>query len=153
MTSSADGVTWTAARGYDGIHVGGAPTLAVFKGQLYCAFQADDPSNTLFITSTGDGDNWVSPARGYSQFSVGSAPALAAFKNRLYCAYQANDASQVLCVITSVDGENWGQPFRPFGDVLLPLAAAPALCAVEGALYVGFCSNTGGSRMFYASAV
>ena len=124
VLSSSDGNTWTtfvpsdpgagsAAVGVAGILIGSAPALAVFNGRLYCAFQANDPSHTLFVTSSSDGDHWQSPANGDPRHRDRRAHrALAALDGRLYCAYQADDGSRVLCVTTSTDGARWGPPTR-----------------------------------------
>jgi hypothetical protein len=144
VISSADGDNWTMAFSPSGSgflpttygqFAGSAPALAVFNGTLYCAFQANDPRHILYVTSSGDGQNWLTPANGIPDVVIGSAPALAVFDNRLYCAYQADDSTQALCVTSSGDGQNWEPPRRYDG---IPIGSAPALCVVGDRLYVGF---------------
>jgi hypothetical protein len=154
VLGSSDGNSWTmftldapsiglpAVIGVDGILMGSAPALAVFNGTLYCAFQADNATHTLHVTSSADGDSWVSPAKPITGIKIGSAPALTAFKNRLYCAYRADDQTHALCVTSSVDGENWDLPQRYEG---ISIGSAPALCALDRQLYVAFQSNTDNS--------
>jgi hypothetical protein len=144
VISSADGDNWTMAWSHfgptgapttRGQFAGSAPALAVFNGTLYCAFQANDPRHILYVTSSGDGQNWLTPANGIPNIVIGSAPALAAFDNKLYCAYQADDSTQALCVTSSVDGVNWDTP-RVYSGI--PIGSAPALCVLGHRLYVGF---------------
>jgi hypothetical protein len=144
VISSADGDSWTMAWSAlgpttHGQFAGSAPALAVFNGTLYCAFQANDPRHILYVTSSSDGRNWVTPANGIADIVLGSAPALAAFDNKLYCAYQADDSAQALCVTSSVDGQNWEPPRRYDG---IPIGSAPALCVLNDSLYVGFRNST-----------
>jgi hypothetical protein len=147
VISSADGDNWSmiwsaisTALGSglpspSAILIGSAPALAVFNGTLYCAFRANDARHILYVTSSGDGQNWVTPANGIPGIAIGSAPALAAFDNKLYCAYQADDSTQALCVTSSADGANWDTP-RVYGGI--PIGSAPALCVLGRRLYVGF---------------
>ena len=82
VLNSSDGNIWTTflpsdpgagslAVGVAGILIGSAPALAVFNGRLYCAFQANDPSHTLFVTSSSDGDHWQSPANRIPGIAIG----------------------------------------------------------------------------------
>ena len=75
------------------------PSLADFKNTLYCVYKANDSSNALWVTSTGDGASWSTPNKIPNQ-STSAGPALADFKNTLYCVYQANDSSNALWVTT-----------------------------------------------------
>jgi hypothetical protein len=67
--SSNRGASWRSDGGYQpGVGtpaitngIGGAPALAVLNGALHCAYQANDPSNLLYVTRTYDGAVWMSP--------------------------------------------------------------------------------------------
>ena len=85
-----------------GILIGGTPSLAVFSGKPYCAFQANDGSHQLFVTSTSDGANWV-PATGYPGIAIGSSPGMTTFNNALRPSFQANDSSDMLFVTAAND--------------------------------------------------
>ena len=130
-TSSNKGGSWRSDGGYQpgvgvpAIRIGGAPALAILNGALHCAYQANDPSNLLYVTRTYDGADWMSPRQviiapeGSSPgvtliYTSSSAPALAAFGDRLYCAFQSG-ADHALSVISSADGDNWTMAFSASG--------------------------------------
>jgi thiol-disulfide isomerase/thioredoxin len=121
-----------------GVQIGGAPSVVNFNGRLYAAFQANDPSNQLFITSTSDGNSWQSPAAGYP-IALGSTPSLAVFNGRLYAGFKANDASDMLYVTSTSDGANWNVPAVGYGG--LTMGSAPSLAAFNGLLYAAFRSD------------
>ncbi|HYW08268.1 MAG TPA: hypothetical protein VE913_15025 [Longimicrobium sp.] len=50
----------------------------MFKDQLFVAFQANDSSNTLYVTSSTDDTNFP-PAVAYPGIQIGSAPAMSEF--------------------------------------------------------------------------
>jgi hypothetical protein len=143
IISSADGQNWTPPDSFS-IQVGSAPSLAVFNGALYCAFQSVAPGSggfPLYVTSTPDGVNWISPANLIPGTQLASAPvlALAAFKGRLYCAYVAPPSPTLLaslCVITSIDGVNWDPP--TIYHLPYPLDQVGALCVNDNYLWVHY---------------
>jgi hypothetical protein len=92
------------AAGYPGIQIGGAPAMATFNNRLYIAFSGNDPSRSLFVTSSPDGRNFTTPARGYPRIQLGLWPAMTALGNRLYISFQANDPGHALFVTSSTDG-------------------------------------------------
>jgi len=107
ITGSADGVDWTdpaLSASLAPIQIGSAPAMTAFNNQqnsritdrLYIAFQANDPSNQLYVTSSGVGAGFFSPATPYPGIQIGSAPAMTVFNNQLYLAFQANDSSHSL---------------------------------------------------------
>jgi hypothetical protein len=145
IISSADGQNWTPPlRFNNAIRLGSAPALAVFNGALYCAFQSVAPGSggfPLYVTSTPDGVNWISPANLIPGTQLASAPvlALAAFKGRLYCAYVAPPSPTLLaslCVITSIDGVNWDPP--TIYHLPYPLDQVGALCVNDNYLWVHY---------------
>ena len=68
------------------IQTGSAPALASFNGKMYSAFQSNDSSHSLCISSTVDERVWPAPVR-LPNINIGSAPSLAVFNGRLYCAF------------------------------------------------------------------
>jgi hypothetical protein len=138
------------ATGYPGIVLGSAPAMATFASKLYVAFQANDPSHMLFVTSTTDGVNFASPALGIPGISIGSAPAMAAFNNRLYIAFQANDASHSLFVTSSADGLNWTTPAQ--GYPLIQIGSTPAMAVFNNRLYIAFQANDPSNQLYVTSS-
>jgi hypothetical protein len=113
--------------------------MATFGSKLYVAFQSNDPSHILFVTSTADGVNFGSPALGIPGISIGSAPSMAGFKNRLYIAFQANDPSNALFITSSADGVNFTTPAQGYPGI--QMGSSPAMTVFNNRLYVAFKSN------------
>jgi Alpha-L-arabinofuranosidase B, catalytic len=150
-SGTPDAVSFTGpASGYPGIVLGSAPAMATFDGKLYVAFQADDPSHMLFVTSTADGVNFASPALGLAGISIGSAPAMAAFNNRLYIAFQANDPSHSLFVTSSTDGVHFTTPAQGYPGI--QIGSAPAMAPFNNRLYVAFQANDPSNQLFVTSS-
>ena len=102
--------------------------MAAFNGKLYIAFQANDPSHLLYVTSSSDGVNFTTPAKAYGGISIGSAPAMTVFDGNLYIAFQANDPSHMLYVTSSSDGVNFTTPAKGYPGILI--GGAPSLCVL-----------------------
>ena len=133
----AQNLNFPAATASSLVSMGSAPSFASFNGKLYAAFQANDASHKLFITSSTDGVNFPA-ATGYPNIQMGSAPALAVFNNKLYVAFQANDASHKLFITSSTDGVNFP---AATGYPSIFIGGAPSLAALNGTLYVAFQAN------------
>jgi outer membrane protein assembly factor BamB len=138
------------AQGFPGILIGSSPALTTFKNRVYVAFQANDASHRLFVTSSPDGVTFNSPATGYPGILIGSAPAMAAFNGRLYIAFQANDASHKLFVTSSSDGVTFTTPAVAYPGILI--GSAPAMAAFNGRLYIAFQANDVSHKLFVTSS-
>jgi hypothetical protein len=138
------------ATGYPGIVIGSAPTMAAFNSRLYIAFQANDPSHSLFVTSSADGVNFTAPAQGYPLIQVGTAPAMAAFNNRLYIAFQANNPSHSLFVTSSPDGVNFTAPAQGYPGI--QIGGVPAMAVFNNRLYLAFQANDPSNALFVTSS-
>jgi len=137
------------AQGFPGIQIGSAPAMASFKNRVYAAFQANDASHRLFVTSSPDGVTYSSPANGHPGILIGSAPAMAAFNGRLYIAFQANDASHKLFVASSADGITFTPAVAYPGIVI---GSNPAMAAFNGRLYIAFQANDASHKLFVTSS-
>jgi hypothetical protein len=141
-----------------GIEIGSAPAMATFKPpmetiytNLYIAFQANDPSHNLFLTSSGNGVYFSAPAARIPGIQTGSAPAMAAVNGRLYIAFQANDPSHSLVVTSSPDSFDWTTP----GPRIIPgiqIGSAPAMAAFNNRLYIAFQANDRSNALFVTSS-
>jgi hypothetical protein len=91
IASTADGVTWTTA-GLPGILTSARPALVAFRDRLYCAFRGVGPNSTegLYVTSTTNGQDWMTPPPGYPAIHMAGAPALAVYSDKIYCAYRSD---------------------------------------------------------------
>lgn len=166
LTTTRDGINWAPAfpaHGPPEIVIGGAPALAVFSGPvsnvvasnyLYCVFQANDWTNTMFVTRSADGKYWSSPAQGSDAnalglygIRMGSAAALASIGALLYCAFRSNDDHNNLCVTWTRDGQNWQAPAVIYPEIVM--ASAPSLAVFNNRLYLGF---QGADHLIYVSS-
>jgi len=82
-----DGTHWseTAVR-VPNVSTASAPSLAIYKGRLYCAYKdAENPEVrvTYFSMHEWSGETLVVP-----DAKAGSRPSLAVYRGRLYCAYK-----------------------------------------------------------------
>lgn len=130
VTWSSDGSTW--------------------QDQLYVLFQANDPSNTLYVTSSVDGTNFTTPARGYDGIRIGSPPAMAVFNDLLYVAFQANDPSHTLYVSSSPDGITFTTP--AIGYPGIQIGGAPAMAVFMDQLFIAFQANDPSNTLHVTSS-
>jgi len=128
--------------------MGSRPAFASFNNNLYAAFQANDPSNYLYVTSTTIGKPYP-VANGYSNITIGSAPAMAVFNNQLYVGFQANDDSHVLFTTSSSSGS--GFPVAT-GHPNIRIGGAPALADFNNKLFAAFQANDDSHVLFVTSS-
>jgi hypothetical protein len=129
--------------------------VAAFNNRLYIAFQANDPSDALFVTSSADGLNFTTPARVDPGIRMGGSPAMTVFNNRLYIAFQDNDSPSsllyhALVVTSSPDGINFTTP--AIANPGIQLGSAPAMTALGNRLYISFQANDPGHALFVTSS-
>ena len=144
LSAPAQNLNFPGATPSPAVQMGSSPSFAVFNGRLYAAFQANDPSHILFVTSSTDGVSFPA-ATGHPAVTMGSAPALAVFNNRLYVAFQANDPSHLLFLASSADGVNFSQAT---GFPGISIGSAPALAAFNNQLFVAFEANDSGHALW-----
>ena len=76
VSSSADGVNWSAQVQAPSGSTSTSPALAAFNGKLYAAWKGMDSDQRLFVSSSADGVNWSPQAQAPSgQSSTSPAPA------------------------------------------------------------------------------
>jgi len=151
VSSSTPASKFPAATGHPDIQIGSAPAMAVFNNnsynKLYIAFQADNSSNNLFVTSSTDGSTFPI-ATGHPNIHMGSAPAMAEFDNKLYIAFQADDSDHHLFITSSSDGTTWPDA------ISIPnvqIGSAPSMAVQGGRLYVAFRANDTTNAVFVTS--
>jgi len=130
------------------IAIGSKPALASFNGSLYVAFQANDPVNELWLTTSSDGSSFTK-AIGYPNIRIGSAPAMAAFNNQLFVAFQANDPVNELWVTSSSDGSSFTSA-TGYPNILM--GGAPAMTVFNSKLYLAFQANDAGHTLHVTSS-
>jgi frataxin-like iron-binding protein CyaY len=136
-----------AASQQTNVTLGSKPALASFNGTLYASFQANDPSHTLFVTSS-NGANFPH-ATPYPDITIGSAPAMAEFDSQLWIAFQANDPSHQLFVTSSSTGTGFPHA-TPYSNLIL--GSAPAMAGFNNQLYMAFQANDPSHTLFVTSS-
>jgi frataxin-like iron-binding protein CyaY len=124
------------------------PAVAVFNNNLYVAYQANDSSRSLYVTSSNDGVHFSNPVN-IPGITVGGAPALAVYNNKLYIAFQANDASHSLWTASSTDGVHFSNVTHNPG---ITMGSAPALAVYNNELYIAFQANDASHSLWVASS-
>jgi hypothetical protein len=117
VISTADGNTFGTE--FTPVVMGSSPAMTVFKNRLFLAFQANDPSHSLFVTSAADRVKFTNPPQSFPGTQLGSAPAMTALGGRLYIPFQAaDDSADALSVTSSTDGVNFTTPTANPGILL-----------------------------------
>ena len=163
VTSSTDGVNFPTAQAYPNIQIGSAPIMYFqdahdpivendppIEAILYIAFQANDSSHRLFVTSAATGAGFPT-AEPYPDIHIGSTPAVdvspASYPTM---AFQADDPSNRLFFTYSAN-ENfvvWLSPAREVPGI--QIGSAPALANFGGKLFIAFEANDPSHRLFTA---
>ncbi len=128
--------------------MGSKPAMAFYNGKIYAAFQANDTSHKLFVTSTTNGVPYPA-ATGYPDIEIGSAPAIAEFRHQLYVAFQADDASHQLFVTSSSTGSGFPTA-TPHPNILM--GSAPAIAVFRSQLFIAFRANDASNDVWIASS-
>ncbi|MBA3948262.1 MAG: exo-alpha-sialidase [Herpetosiphonaceae bacterium] len=123
-----------------------SPTLAVFNGNLYCAYVANDGMSLEFLNGVAGSDGSVTWSTGQPigsgspvvAYQSGVAPGLGFFQNKLVCMYKRpSSTDNGLRYTYSADGTTWS------AEAWLPdhlVSCGPALGAVGNmlvCLYIG----------------
>jgi hypothetical protein len=132
------------------VFMGSRPALASFNGRLYVAFQANDASHELYVTSSSSGYDLPSVSgQGYANIQMGGAPAMAEFNHQLFVAFQANDSSHELYVTSSSSG-NYFPSVSGQGHANILMGGAPALAVFNNQLCASFQANDS-SHLLYVT--
>lgn len=132
---------------------GTSPSMAVFNGEIYIAYQANDGSHNTMITTSSDGVNFSTPVR-YSFLQTHSAtgPVIITWNGKLWLAYTGVDGYVYLG--SSSNGINFygstgGVPtpvIDPAGQPQ-PANSQPTLAVFNGLLWISVVSNGPGSSI------
>jgi hypothetical protein len=128
--------------------LGSKPAIATLNGRIYAAFQADNSSDNLFVTSSTPGTPFP-VATGDPNVHIGSAPAMAGFNSKLYIAFQADNSSNNLFVTSSSDGS--GFPTAT-GHPNIHIGSAPAMTVFNNNLYIAFQADDSDHHLFVTSS-
>ncbi len=135
-----------------GVTMGSKPAFVAFNGGLYAAFQANDPTDQLFVTSSTSSTGPSFPAATPSPGVVlGSAPALAVLDNNIFIAFQANDSSDQLFVTSSSSSTSLTLPAATPSPAVI-LGSAPAMSVLNNQLYLAFQADDPSHTLFVTSS-
>lgn len=115
-----------------------APSLAVFKDKLYCAYKGFD--HKLYVT-VYDGNSWFQTNPWGQQTKY--APSLEVFNDTLYCAFISDEQRNNLLLVSTTDGVNWNIG----SDPQQTSRAAPSLAGFGNYLYCAFVCNDGSNTI------
>lgn len=109
-SGAAKGGAWADQAPVPGANSPSAPALAVFQHTLHMAWRAEDDTDSIWLSSTGDGNSWATP---WNLPYVGTSerPALSAVGDAgaetLYLAWKGQGRDQSIYWSASTDGQKW----------------------------------------------
>lgn len=138
---------------YSSQEFGTGPSMAVFNGKIYIAYQANDGSHNTMITTSSDGVSFSSPVRySYLQTLSATGPALTVGGGFLWLAFTGEDGYVYLTA--SHDGYNFPGPTGYGGPAPVidpaggqqPSSSSPAIAFYNGLLWITNEDNGSGSN-------
>ena len=118
--------------------ISNSPSLAVFRGRLYCAYRHAYGNDELWVI-THNGSDWDDNPVKVPNVGLSNSPSLAVFRDKLYCAHQGASNNSELWVITH-NGSTWDK------DVRVPhviLTYSPSLAVFRDKLYCAYRKSNG----------
>ena len=113
---------------------------------MYLAFVANNDTNRLLVSNSGDGKNWQ-PSSQVGNESSKRAPAISFISSGpqgFTLGFVANDASNQLLVSHSADGKTWSPNTQVQNQ---SSKAAPALAVFENKLWIAFIANDASNQL------
>jgi hypothetical protein len=125
---------------YSSQEFGTSPSMAVFNGKIYIAYQSNYSDHTTWITSSSDGVNFSSPQH-YTNFLSKSAtgPTIIAWNGWLWLAYTGVD--RFVYLASSSDGIDFSGAYAMFE----PADSSPTLAVFNNLLWITVEENGSGS--------
>jgi hypothetical protein len=129
-----------------------APAACVFDNEkekrLYLFWKANDSSNSINYTSSGDGQTWPAGRKINNLDATSAAPAACVFKYHLLLFWKANDSSNSIVYTRSGEGDDW------FGSQKIndhdATSAALAACAFPDEYYLFWKATNRENSLCYA---
>jgi frataxin-like iron-binding protein CyaY len=156
VSATQIGNPYPTATGYPNIQLGSAPAIVGANptpiggdNRVFMAFQADDGTDNLFVTTSPDGGKTWPTATAVPNVKIGGAPAMVGSNGKLYLAFQADDPSHQLFITTSSDGQNW-PPATAVPNV--KIGSDPAIAILNGTIYVAFRADDDSDDVWIASS-
>lgn len=118
--------------------------------QLYLAWKANDSSNRIISSGSGNGSTWPNGNPINTKDSTSAGPAMVSFKGMLYLFWKANDSSNRIFFSTSDDGKTW-QPGTPINKVD-STTDSPAAIIFNDKLYVVWKANDSSNHLYYSAS-
>jgi uncharacterized repeat protein (TIGR02059 family) len=126
-----------------------APTLAVYDGELYLFFAADNKTNTVLYTTSSDGSTWsssstVTDSSGTDQATGGSL-GVAVDGDNLLVSFIGNGNNDVN--VATYNGTSWSS-----NEVGQTSSAGPNLLSVGDTLYLFFTADNSKDEILYITS-
>ena len=113
---------------------------------MYLAFVANNDTNRLLVSHSGNGKNWQ-PSTQVGNESSTRAPAISFVSSGpqgFTLGFVANDASNQLLVSHSADGQSWSPSTQVQNQ---SSKAAPALAVFDNRLWIAFVANDASNQL------
>ena len=124
------------------------PSLAVFNDQLYMAWKGVQGDQSIWWTSTSDGQHWASQnqiALGFG-YDTSVGPSLAVLNSTLYMAWKGVDGDEGIYWAASSDGQDWGAQLQVCG---VGTSVGPCLAAYNSTLYMAWKGVEGDDGIYW----
>ena len=118
---------------------------------MYLAFVANNDTNRLLVSNSGDGKKWL-PSTQVGNESSKRAPAISFVSSGpqgFTLGFVANDASNQLLVSHSADGQSWSPSTQVQNQ---SSKAAPALAVFENKLWMAFVANDASNQLLVSQS-
>jgi hypothetical protein len=145
LTVASSATQFNSPQGLN-ITVSSAPSMVAFKDNLYIAFKLDD---TLHLTWSPFGNQWVTPAVPQRNVPTSLGPALAVFNDKLYAAGRSTDGADFLTLAWSSDGRTFQNPIR-FPNI--QIRTTPAIAVFNGSLFIAWESYDSSHTLYVVSS-
>lgn len=126
-----------------GVDMSGNPAIAIYYGELYCAFQSGYYS-THIRHVTFDGSNWTKPQE--IPGTMSASPALAVFQGHLYCFHRGRNSATLW--YTSFNGIQWSAEMEA---PVSSLSDSPAVAVYNETLYCAHQRGGHSSEILYST--
>jgi hypothetical protein len=149
VSTSSNGVTWSAGTIVKGQTTDASPALADYNGKLVMAYIAGNGSNDVIVTTTTTPLAWSNNSYAIPQQSP-SPPALAVYNGNLYMALRFNNGSNDIGVTETDNPNDWGTT----GALVSGQSTgnSPALAVYNGELVMAYIAGNGSNDVFVTTA-
>jgi hypothetical protein len=145
VSTSTNGVKWSAGTIVTGQITKSSPSLAVYNGELVMAYIATNGTNDVYITTTTNPLSW--PNNGYAiPEESPDPPAMAVYNGDLYMAVRFNNGSYDIGITETTDPSAWGTTQALVSGQ--QTNTSPALAVNDGDLVMAYIAANGTNDVY-----